>query len=422
MPTPVQLDFSKAQPISQGGGGVTLDFSKAQPIAQSSPAPSMTANPRGEGTYPMWDTAGKMHQIPFSAVNSYAKQGFKFDTNPIKDPTNKDRNGLDPSQAYQRDLSYATTGPGHEAEYAASDRNAPLPMQAVSGVVKGIGTVGKPAMDVVGRLGGVPQSAIDSSLQAQTPMEMAAKVGTMGAVAAPAAVMAPAATAGGLVGGGIGAGVGHMAANAIGASPENAALMEDAGGIVGGIGGAKLGGPIYDLLPNKARAVNTLNEVSQAAKDVPVQMTATDPAVGGFKQYVATGGRGTPVINKLAKRMAATDEQGPLMFPEARQFYTNVSRSSARPGFLRRAIESPSAPDMRRNLGNVREAMSNDLTDTAGSVGMGDKYTQGMTEYKNAARLNRAAKVGGTIAAEEALRRSGLLGKIASGAANMAGR
>jgi len=46
MPTPVQLDFSKAQPISQGGGGVTLDFSKAQPIAQSSPAPSMTANPQ----------------------------------------------------------------------------------------------------------------------------------------------------------------------------------------------------------------------------------------------------------------------------------------------------------------------------------------------------------------------------------------
>jgi hypothetical protein len=45
MPTPVQLDFSKAQPINQGGGGVTLDFSNAQPIAQSPPAPSMTATP-----------------------------------------------------------------------------------------------------------------------------------------------------------------------------------------------------------------------------------------------------------------------------------------------------------------------------------------------------------------------------------------
>ena len=112
-----------------------------------------------------------------------------------------------------------------------SDRNAPPPMQAISGVVKGIGTFGKPVMDVVGRFGGVPQSAISSSLQAQTPMETAAKVGTMGAVGAPAAIMAPAATVGGLVGGGIGAGAGHMAANAIGASPENAALMEDAGGI-----------------------------------------------------------------------------------------------------------------------------------------------------------------------------------------------
>ena len=46
MPTPVKLDFSKAQPISQGDGGVTLDFSKAQPIAQSTPAPSMTAAPQ----------------------------------------------------------------------------------------------------------------------------------------------------------------------------------------------------------------------------------------------------------------------------------------------------------------------------------------------------------------------------------------
>jgi hypothetical protein len=180
--------------------------------------------------------------------------------------------------------------------------------------------------------------------------------------------------------------------------------------------------PLMGQIPTKGRAVRTLNEVSQAAKDVPVQMSATDPAVDNFRQYVATGGRGTPVVNKLVKRMAATDEQGPINFPEARQFYTNVSRATAKPGFLRRAIESPAMPDLRRNLGGVREAMSSDLTDAANSVGMGDKYAEGIREYANAARLNRGLKIGGAVATEEALRRSGILGKVASGAANMAGK
>lgn len=190
------------------------------------------------------------------------------------------------------------------------------------------------------------------------------------------------------------------------------------GNMVGGadLGGvaAEAGAPLIAKIPNKARAVQTLNEVSQAAHDVPVQMTETDPALQGFRQYVDTGGRGTPVINKLVKRLADED-QGPVNFPEARQFYTNVSRATARPGFLRRAIESPAMPDMRRNLGSVREGMNADLTNAADSVGMGDKYTQGIREYGNAAKLNHAMKIGGTIATEEALRRSGILGKVFAG-------
>ena len=296
------------------------------------PAPSMTANPRGEGTYPMWDTAGKMHQIPFSAVNSYAKQGFKFDTNPIKDPANKDRNGLDPSQAYQRDLSYATTGPGHEAEYAASDRNAPLPMQAVSGVVKGIGTLGKPVMDVVGRIGGVPQSAISSSLQAQTPMEMLAKVGTMGALAAPAAMTAPAATVGGLVGGGLGAGAGRMAANAFGMSPENTALMEDIGGIGGGIGGAKLGSiaggavthhldPLRDY---RSPAISTQEAIGRRTTDIlhpnPAAYRGISSAITENAPYIkdfaqSTGNKlGTPL--DFAKASTGAGQEASNFFKE----------------------------------------------------------------------------------------------------------
>ena len=152
-------------------------------------------------------------------------------------------------------------------------------------------------------------------------------------------------------------------------------------------------------------------------------MQQTAPALDEFLNYVRTGGRNNQVIRKLAARIdpqaIATD---PVNFPEARQFYTNVSRATAPPGFLRRAIESPTAPDMRRNLGNVRVAMNSDLTQAADSVGMGQQYTQAMNEYKNAAKLNTVVKRLGYVGAAEALRRSGVLGKIVSGATNMAGQ
>jgi len=401
-----------AQYAQPSTGDKWAQYAQPAPAETPPPAPSMTANPRGEGTYLMWDDKGQKIPVPYSQVPSDQQKGYKFDTNPTPEAGyfGQPSMGLTPEKQYQKDHAY--------------DKNGPSAMQQVgTGIAKGGMTLVSPAAHLMQAT--IPENErtpLAHAFDADTPLEKVGKWGTIGGVMAPAAIAAPGATAGGLVGGTLGGMAGGAAARKMGLNENQTELLSDAGGLAGGIAGAKIAGPAISMFPSKARAVQTLNEVSQAAKDVPVQMTATDPAVGGFKQYVATGGRGTPVINKLAKRMAATDKQGPLMFPEARQFYTNVSRSSARPGFLRRAIESPSAPDMRRNLGNVREAMSNDLTDTAGSVGMGDKYTQGMTEYKNAARLNRAAKVGGTIAAEEALRRSGLLGKIASGAANMAGR
>ena len=212
------------------------DASGNQVYSQGRPTLDLT-NPQGQGTYAMWNTNGQKIPVPYSQVHAAAHQGYKFDTNP--NPA-----GLTPAQQFQKDYNYATTGPGHEEAYAQSDRNAPLPMQFISGVVKGMGTLGKPVIDVVGRLGGLPQSAIDSSFQAQTPMEMAGKVGMMGAVVAPAAMMAPAATAGGLIGGGLGVGIGNMVADATDASPENRALLQDVGSLGGGVLGAKVGGTL----------------------------------------------------------------------------------------------------------------------------------------------------------------------------------
>src|SRR6185312_12213420 len=103
----------------------------------------------------------------------------------------------------------------------------------------------------------------------------------------------------------------------------------------------------------------------------------------------------------------------PINFPEARRFYTNITRVTRRPGFIRRAIESPMMPDLRRNAGDVREALNQDLTDAANRVGRGEDYTNAMNEYRNAARLRKVVRRAGFLAAGEAARRTGLLGSIA---------
>jgi hypothetical protein len=100
-----------------------------------------------------------------------------------------------------------------------------------------------------------------------------------------------------------------------------------------------------------------------------------------------------------------------LKFPEARQFYSNVTEASRRPGFLRRAIESPSAPKQRLQLGGVREAMNSDLTNALPPE-LSDQYTNALREYARAKTLQKVGKGALLLGAGEAARRTGLLGKI----------
>ena len=170
----------------------------------------------------------------------------------------------------------------------------------------------------------------------------------------------------------------------------------------------------FNPLPLRSRAVNTLEDIRSQAANVPVSMTETDPAIQKFRQSVATGGRNASVMTKLGRRVDAIPTQGDVLFPEARDFYTNVSRESARPGILRRMIEKPSAPDLRRNLGDVREAMSTDLTKAADTIGRGEDYTGAMKEYANNAKLRKLGLIGAGIAGAEVAKRAGLLGTLAT--------
>ena len=298
-PSPL-FDMSKATPI--------FDMSKAAPIAGSGIDAS---NPQGQGTYQMRDQTGKVVPVPYGQVKQAGQQGYSF-----ADDRDKWR--------YAKDYGY---DPNRDriAEGIASDQHAPLPMQAISGVVKGIGTMAKPVMDVVGRLGGVPQNAIDSSLQAQTPMETAGKVGMVGAAMAPAAISAPIATATGLVGGTLGAGAGSLIAQAAGASPENAALLQDAGGLAGGIGGAKLGSMASGAVSN---FVNPKGQWTGAAKeDIPWLKLASRVGPAGSGQS-ALG-----VKDPLAMDLKATlgqvpgvmDAKNPLEFSKAAEHFLNTT-------------------------------------------------------------------------------------------------
>jgi hypothetical protein len=186
------------------------------------------------------------------------------------------------------------------------------------------------------------------------------------------------------------------------------------------------------LVPTKSHAAGVFRDIENAAQNVPVAPKMTAPALQDFRQTVATGGKNAPVMTKLQSRISPPAPKGnmlttmqnnlngtppvaqpaPLLFPEARDFYTNISRATAKPGFLRSAIESPQQPSFRMNAGNVREALKSDLTDAADTVGRGKDYTAATNEYRRAAQLSKALKIGGSLAAGEALRRTGLLGKV----------
>lgn len=120
---------------------------------------------------------------------------------------------------------------------------------------------------------------------------------------------------------------------------------------------------------------------------------------------------------------AAPPSGRPMNFPEGRRFYTNVSRASAKPGWIRRAMESPAAPDVRRNVGAVKTALNADLTRAAEKVGKGSQYTKGMNEYRHAKQIEDVArKVGAAAAGGALIKYGGPIGRTAFHISRVAGR
>ena len=289
-----------ASASAQGGGGRASEIDYDAIAAQHGgkpAAPSLDANPQGQGTYPMWDTAGKLHAIPYSLVPVAHGQGYQFDTNPIKDAANAGRNGLTPSQAFLKDeaadpnrvggtgMAMAPEGAQWSAPAEPASRqeslqrlgdaetNAGLPMRVLTGAMKGAATMARPVVDAM-NLGAGGNTPAEQSymLEGRTPAETAAKVGTMGAMMAPAAVEAPVATALGLAGGTAAGYAGTAAANALGADPRTSAVVGDVTGLAGGVAA---GAGLPQMMPEAVRN-GTFPSAWDWAKNAPRAVMAGD--------------------------------------------------------------------------------------------------------------------------------------------------
>lgn len=193
----------------------------------------------------------------------------------------------------------------------------------------------------------------------------------------------------------------------------NALAIENAAGnLLGGAEGGRLLGGGLASIPTKAHAGSLFSDIESQLADQPVSLTKTSPAIDRFEYYRTHGGLGSKAVADTQSQMVK-----PMNFPEVRMLYKNLGEETRPPGLLRRAFEEPTRPLLRRETSNVHGGMGEDLQSAAESGGRGTDYSDAMREYANAARVNHLLKGLGALGAGEAIRRTGLLGKVISAGA-----
>lgn len=158
---------------------------------------------------------------------------------------------------------------------------------------------------------------------------------------------------------------------------------------------------------SKVRAGSNIEAAERAAQGVPVATEKVGQEGLRAMELQAAGGRMPQVASKFMQRVTDPSASD-LTFEEARDFYSNLSRMSANEyGNLN--------PTMQRQIGLMKEALHQALTDAAGTVGQGEKYAAGIKEYADAGRA--AAR---WEAAKPALRKAMLAAAGSVGAGGLA--
>lgn len=128
---------------------------------------------------------------------------------------------------------------------------------------------------------------------------------------------------------------------------------------------------------SKVRAGQNIADAANAAKGVPVTKVADIKTAGARAQQLqAAGGRMPRAATRLIAQIEKNNE---LTFQEAQDFASNLSRLSAN------EFNSLN-PQMQRQIAEMTKALRTAITDAAETVGKGDQYAKGVSEYAKAAR------------------------------------
>ena len=213
---------------------------------------------------------------------------------------------------------------------------------------------------------------------------------------------------------------------------KNAPIAQTLGNVVGGaatgMGAEAAGGKLLAKIPSTARAGAKIADIESQAANTPVNFQNTTPALEKFGEHVATGGKGSGAISKLSNRISPSVPKAglldtmqnelngapppapppPVNFPEARDFYTNVSDVTKQPGFLRRAFEDANEPRLRYAAGPVRAGMNADLTESLKPLNLDQDYNAALKEYARGKALQTGLRRAGTAAVGTAAGAAGL--------------
>lgn len=144
-----------------------------------------------------------------------------------------------------------------------------------------------------------------------------------------------------------------------------------------------------EMLPNAARAGENLNKALALAKDVPVDVSKFSQPVLRAKQLNAVAGDPmAPVLRKALTRIGPTTE--PLTYGDTRILASSAGRKAQQA-----AMGNTLTGEMGKRLGETAKGLDVAAQDAANVAGpeAGRYHSLGMSEYRNAKRLEKAGDV-----------------------------
>jgi hypothetical protein len=143
-------------------------------------------------------------------------------------------------------------------------------------------------------------------------------------------------------------------------------------------------GRVLEKLPTATRGAKRLNDVMDAAGELPVNLARTSEHLMRSSDLADAGATLPGPIKKLLKAFNRRDE---IDYATARDFYSNLSHLSAKDNMAL-------TPSMRRQVALIVKAMKDDIGDTAAQADKAAQYYGGMKDY---ARAKKAARIGSAI-------------------------